>query len=230
MYAGESRVSSMAAPVDPNGPVDQQNSKAEQGSADSGPALEVIQLANGETIWSVFMSARVILHCRSNTLSGLLSMVSEMPTMNLFTPVVPVLHRSIPLVSLEAMVVRFLRRSTVVLGRRAAPFPSPPRRNLSKGRYVLRQRCVFYHQTLFPTSPLLTSVAKKVFHSSSAQIGRLIESLSQGVDSGSFNILPNTGRGPGHSASSSLSTNDINWTVEERLDRMLGAINNSNNS
>lgn len=88
----------------------------------------------------------------------------------------------------------------------------------------------FYHQTLFSTSPLLTSVAKKVFHSSSAQIGRLIESLSQGVDSGAFNILPNTSRGPGHSASSSLSTNDINWTVEERLDRMLGAINNNNNS
>ena len=55
MYAGESRVSSMAAPVDPNGPVDQQSSKTEQGTADSGPALEVIQLANGETIWSVFI-------------------------------------------------------------------------------------------------------------------------------------------------------------------------------
>ena len=40
-------------PVDPNCPVDQQNSKREQGAADSGPALEVIQLANGETVWSV---------------------------------------------------------------------------------------------------------------------------------------------------------------------------------
>ena len=66
MYAGESRVSSMM-PVDPNGPVDQQNSKAEQGVADSGPALEVIQLANGETIWLVFM-VPMLLHCRSNTL------------------------------------------------------------------------------------------------------------------------------------------------------------------
>ena len=47
-------------PVDPNCPVDQQNSKAEQGTADSGPALEVIQLANGETIWSVFISAHII--------------------------------------------------------------------------------------------------------------------------------------------------------------------------
>ena len=143
MYAGESRVSSMAAPVDPNGLVDQQNSKAEQGAADSGPALEVIQLANGETIWSVFISAHVTLHCRSNTLSGLLSMVSETPTMNLFTLVVAVLHRSIPLVILEAMVVRFLRRITVALGQRAAPFPLPLRRNLCKERYVLRQRCVF---------------------------------------------------------------------------------------
>ena len=156
-------------------------------------------------------------------------MVSEMPTMNLFILAVPVLHRNIPLVSLEAMVVRFLRRSTVVLGQRAAPFPSPLRRNPFCKENVLRQRCVFYNQTLFSSSPLLTSVSKKVFHSSSAQIGRLIESLSQGVDSGSFNILPNTNR-PGHSASSSLSTNDINWTVEERLDRMLGAINNNNNS
>ncbi|KAF9477380.1 hypothetical protein BDN70DRAFT_881285 [Pholiota conissans] len=68
----------------------------------------------------------------------------------------------------------------------------------------------------------------KVFFSSSAQIGRLIESLSQGADAGSFNFLPNLpNRPPGHSASSSLSTNDINWTVEERLDRMLGAMNNS---
>jgi hypothetical protein len=56
MYAGESRVSSMAAPVDVNGPLDQQNSKTEQGTSDSGPALEVIQLANGETVWSVLIA------------------------------------------------------------------------------------------------------------------------------------------------------------------------------
>ena len=54
MYAGESRVSSMV-PVDLNGLVDPQNSKAEQGTADSGPALEVIELANGETVWLVFI-------------------------------------------------------------------------------------------------------------------------------------------------------------------------------
>ena len=156
MYSGESRVSSMV-PVDPNGPVDQQNPKAEQGAADSGPALEVIQLANGETIWSVFI-VPMLLHYRSNTLSGLLSMVSETPTMNLFTLVVTVLHRSIPLVSLEAMVVQFLRESTVALDRRAVPFPSPLRRNLSKEKHVLRQRCVSTIKLCFPS--LMTPVTR----------------------------------------------------------------------
>lgn len=52
MYAGETRVPGMV-PVDPNGNVDQPIFKGEQGTAESGPALEVIQLANGETMWSV---------------------------------------------------------------------------------------------------------------------------------------------------------------------------------
>lgn len=43
------------APADPNNLVDQQNVKVEQGAADSGPALEVVQLANGETIWLVLI-------------------------------------------------------------------------------------------------------------------------------------------------------------------------------
>ncbi|KAF9452258.1 hypothetical protein P691DRAFT_247870 [Macrolepiota fuliginosa MF-IS2] len=64
----------------------------------------------------------------------------------------------------------------------------------------------------------------KVYYSSTAQIGRLIENLSQGMDSGSFNFTPNSPR-PGHSASSSLSTNDM--TIEERLEHLLGSINRS---
>jgi len=69
----------------------------------------------------------------------------------------------------------------------------------------------------------------KVFYSTSEQIGRLIESLSQGADAGSFNFLPNMPPSdrPSHSKTSSLSTNDINWTVEERLERMLGAMTTS---
>lgn len=62
----------------------------------------------------------------------------------------------------------------------------------------------------------------QVYYSSTAQIGRLIEGLSQGMDSGSFNFAPNSSRS-GHSATSSLSTNDM--TVEERLEHLLGSIN-----
>ena len=42
MYAGESR----AASADPNAPAEQH-----MASSEPGPALEVIELANGETIW-----------------------------------------------------------------------------------------------------------------------------------------------------------------------------------
>jgi serine/arginine repetitive matrix protein 2 len=56
----------------------------------------------------------------------------------------------------------------------------------------------------------------KVFYSSSAQIGRLIENLSQGMEAGSFNFLPE-----GHPHASSLHSDELHWTVEERLDHML---------
>lgn len=62
----------------------------------------------------------------------------------------------------------------------------------------------------------------QVFYSSTAQIGRLIENLSQGMDSGSFNFAPSPSR-PGHSASSSLSTNEL--SMEERLELVLGSLN-----
>jgi serine/arginine repetitive matrix protein 2 len=66
----------------------------------------------------------------------------------------------------------------------------------------------------------------QVFYSSSAQIARLIEKMSQGVDAGSFNIMPSAASARGQSvASSSLhSDGSQNWTVEERLDRMLGSM------
>jgi serine/arginine repetitive matrix protein 2 len=65
--------------------------------------------------------------------------------------------------------------------------------------------------------------------SPSAQIGRLIENLSQGLDAGTFNFSmvqsgpsgPLYGMNQGHSASSSMSEN---WTVEQRLDHMLGSM------
>lgn len=63
----------------------------------------------------------------------------------------------------------------------------------------------------------------KIYYSSSAQIGRLIENLSQGMDSGSFNFIP------GHlsdrsSPASFQSGGDGHLTVEERLEQLLGAM------
>lgn len=56
----------------------------------------------------------------------------------------------------------------------------------------------------------------KVFYSSPTEIGRLIENLSEDMNAGSFKFLPSNG----HSNVSSFS--DVHWTVEERLDHMLG--------
>jgi serine/arginine repetitive matrix protein 2 len=78
--------------------------------------------------------------------------------------------------------------------------------------------------------------ASQVFHSSAEQIARLIENMSRGMDSGSFNIMPNApalpraarGHAPSHSAgSSSVGGSESHWTVEERLDRMLGSMSST---
>lgn len=65
-----------------------------------------------------------------------------------------------------------------------------------------------------------------MFFSSSAQIGRLVENLSRGMDAGSFNITPERPQAHlGHSTASSVgSEGDMHWTVEERLEQMLGSI------
>ncbi|KAF6764784.1 hypothetical protein DFP72DRAFT_1120488 [Ephemerocybe angulata] len=70
----------------------------------------------------------------------------------------------------------------------------------------------------------------KVLYGSPEQIGRLIESVSQGMDAGSFNFAPSYARpshggshhGQAHSATSSLSTND--WAINE-IDSILTSIN-----
>ena len=70
----------------------------------------------------------------------------------------------------------------------------------------------------------LTRIVVKVFYSSTAHIARLIEQLSQKADAGSFNIKPTKNPG-GHSHSGSLQSEvDQHWTVEERLDHMLGVV------
>lgn len=67
-----------------------------------------------------------------------------------------------------------------------------------------------------------------MFHSSSGQIARLIEQLARNTEAATFNIKPKASHVPGHSHSGSLQTeSDVNWTVEERLDRMLATVNPS---
>ncbi|KAF7304657.1 hypothetical protein MKEN_01179600 [Mycena kentingensis (nom. inval.)] len=61
----------------------------------------------------------------------------------------------------------------------------------------------------------------KVYYSSPTEIGRLIENISSGIDSGSFNILAN--RPVVHSSSSSVSEG-ADWTVEQRIDHMLAGV------
>lgn len=66
----------------------------------------------------------------------------------------------------------------------------------------------------------------QVFFSSSAQIGRLIENLSRDKEAGSFNIAPDRHYGHTvHSTASSIgSASDVRWTLEERLEQMLGSV------
>lgn len=81
--------------------------------------------------------------------------------------------------------------------------------------------CIYFRSITRPDADIFIV---KVFYSSTAQIGQLIENLSQGMDSGSFNFSPNSSQ-LGHSTSSSLSTNDAN--LYEQLEFMLNSTNRS---
>lgn len=180
MYAEESRAASSAT-NDPNFSENLQSGV----TAESRPALEVVELANGETIWKIVNGLRD--DDDESNYTGRYSFASEYST----------------------------RENG---GEAVQVFVKDHGRSASKGSnssFVSRKK----------TGQGKSRPETKVFYSSSAQIGRLIESLSQGMDAGSFNFRPN--RSIGHSASSSVSTNDINWTVEERLEHMLGAIGGS---
>jgi len=64
----------------------------------------------------------------------------------------------------------------------------------------------------------------KVFFSDPEHIGKLIDSITRGLQSGSFNIVPNAG-GASHPQSSATSVQHEDWTVEEHLEHMLGSLN-----
>ncbi|KAJ6546531.1 hypothetical protein DFH09DRAFT_1171276 [Mycena vulgaris] len=166
MYSGEKAVSSPAAETQQSGPI-----------SESGPAVEVIELANGETIWSIVNGLRDD-DDDADGYANRASFASEY---------------SIREGTGDGVQVFFKDH-----GRKGSSSSFLPRKKTVTGK---------------------SRPETKVFYSSSAQIGRLIENMSQGMEAGSFNILPN--HPLGHSTSSSLSEAEMNWTVEERLEHML---------
>ncbi|KAK2460598.1 hypothetical protein APHAL10511_007068 [Amanita phalloides] len=142
-------------------------------------AIELIELANGETIWSIVNGLRD--EDDESLYPTRTSFTSELSARDGNSDGVPV-------------------------------YVKEHQRNGSKGSgtsFASRRRLL--HGKARPET--------KVYYSSPAHIGRLIESLSQGTDVGK------AGHPGSSSVSSPPSTTDAHWTVEERLDHMLNSIN-----
>ncbi|KAH7910643.1 hypothetical protein BJ138DRAFT_1173017 [Hygrophoropsis aurantiaca] len=174
MYAGESKHTSAA----PDETLPNVSSPAE------GAALEVIEMANGETIWSIVNGLRD--DDIDSVYINRASFASEY--------------------------------STRENGEGLQVFVKDHGRSSSKGSnssFLSRKK----------SSQGKNRPETKVFYSSPTQIGRLIENLSQGMDAGSFNFGPNLP--PDRSTPSSFHSDaDMHWTVEERLEHMLGSMRN----
>lgn len=141
MYSGEPK-------NDPGGP-----------EGDLGPALEVVELANGETIWQIINGLR---DDDAESQYRRTSFDSEYSTA-------------------DGMQVFFKERRG------------------SKGSvasFVSRKKSA------------VPRPETKVFYSSSAQIGKLIENLSSGLEAGSFNFQPTHTKSASHGS-------DVPWLVEE---------------
>jgi len=181
MYAGESRSPSAT----PNEPENSQSHGDLVLAPESGAGVELIQLANGETIWSIVNGLRD--EDEESVYTGRASFTSEYST-----------REASGDSGLQIFVKEHYRAGS----------------KGSNSSFVSRKK----------TNQGKQRPETKIFYSPSANIGRLIEDLSQGMDAGSFNFLPN--RPPGHSASSSMSmsTGDVTWSVEERLDEMLDTV------
>ncbi|KAI1788495.1 hypothetical protein LXA43DRAFT_1097318 [Ganoderma leucocontextum] len=190
MYSGDGR--GMIAAESTGGG----SSQVQDGIPESGPALEVIEMANGETIWSIVNGLRD--DDGESFYDNRASFYSEYSVKD--NENVKLFFKEHERKNSRGSVNSFLSRK------------KPPQQPPQQSRGAARPET-------------------KVFFSTSAQIGRLIENLSHGMDAGSFNILPGQGQGasrhaqPGHSTSSSLGSDaDMPWTVEERLERMLGSM------
>ncbi|KAF5386779.1 hypothetical protein D9615_001879 [Tricholomella constricta] len=176
MYAGESR--SPSATPNESGPSRLQDDSA----LEAGAAVELIQLANGQTIWNIVNGLREDDDDDMSVYTRRTSFASE------YNP------RG---ANGDGGLQLFVREHG---------------RSSSKGStssFLSRKR------PQGKSRPETT-----VYQTPAEGIGRLIQELSQNMESGSFNIVPR----PGHSASSSLSTNDLTWTLEERLDEMIDTV------
>ncbi|KAF8894697.1 hypothetical protein BD779DRAFT_1669167 [Infundibulicybe gibba] len=181
MYAGEGRVASSSL----NDPSLTDIADPELlAASESGPAIQLVELANGETIWSIVNGLRD--DDDESGYASRASFASEYSTRE----------------TSEGVQI-FVKEH----GRAGS------KSSTSNGSLVSRKKSLTGKNR--PET--------KVFYSSSAQIGRLIENLSQGMDAGSFNFAMPTNRVPGHSASSSMSTKN-EWSVEEQLEHMLGTV------
>ncbi|KAI0747644.1 hypothetical protein C8Q80DRAFT_1219125 [Daedaleopsis nitida] len=182
MYSGDSKGQLLSA--DSPGA---SGSQVPDGLPEAGQALEVIEMANGETIWSI--------------VNGLRDDDGE---------------------SFYGDRASFYSEYSMKEESNVKVFFKEHERKSSKGSVnSLLSRKKSQQQPKGTARP-----ETKVFFSSSAQIGRLIENLSRGTDAGSFNITTSRSQAhPGHSVSSSLGSEaDIRWTVEERLEHMLGSM------
>lgn len=146
-----------------------------------GAAVEVLELANGETIWSIVNGLRD--DDEESFYGNRASFVSEYS-----------------LRDNEGVQVFFKEH-----GRKGSKD--------SQASFLSRKK----------TTQSSKRPETKVFFSSSAQIGRLIDNLSQGAEAGSFNILPGAHTHTSHPSESSSA----HWTVEERLEHMLSSLGTS---
>ncbi|KAG5647136.1 hypothetical protein DXG03_001091 [Asterophora parasitica] len=181
MYAGEYR--SPSATPNESGPSSRPQDDLAVGEG-AGAAVELIQLANGQTIWNIVNGLREEDDDDMSVYTRRTSFASE------YHP------RGVNGGS-DAGIQMFVKEHRRSGSRGSASSFLSRKKNQGKSR---------------PET--------KIYQSPAEGIGRLIQELSQNMEAGSFNIVPR----PGHSASSSLSTNDITWTLEERLDEMIDKV------
>jgi len=187
-------------------------------AAPAGPALQLLELANGQTIWSI------VSDLRDMPGDDMVSLDRQSFASEFSRPASPSYD--------DTMQLRFKEHQRQTSKSSANSFLSSAPKN--------------------PTPQPRSTAPRpetKVFLSTTNQIGRLIESLSKGMDAGSFDILPmeggvqglavpvpampgkpvereaDTSRGLTHRPTSSLQSD---LSVDAQLQHMIGKLNGMN--